>query len=158
MRTNRILNILNTITSWLFLPFQMLGTFILGVLAMLSFDLLLLPFHLIWIVVFWAPLIGLSFIWERVRFARPLISVVGVSLASLACVYASLLPAGANKTQRVSRLFFAYVFPYNYSLYAQLKNQSEEYIANALPLYQIEVYLAAYNADFKAYLNTIMNF
>ncbi|MBI3887577.1 hypothetical protein HY310_00735 [Candidatus Microgenomates bacterium] len=78
MITNKIVSLLITITSIITIPIQMVSTLVLGLLVSLSFGLLLLPISFVWAVVFLFPLLGLSYLWERISIIRPLISIVGI--------------------------------------------------------------------------------
>lgn len=60
MITNKIIHIVNTITAFIVIPVQLITTFVLGILVRLTFGLLLIPFSIIWIVLFLGPLLGLS--------------------------------------------------------------------------------------------------
>ncbi len=62
MITNKIIDLLITITAFVTVPLQLITTFVLGILVRLTFGLLLFPFSLVWIVLFIGPLLGVSYV------------------------------------------------------------------------------------------------
>lgn len=93
MITNKIIHIIIAITGLIVIPVQIITTFVLGLLVSLTFGLLLIPFSIIWIVLFLGPLLGLSFVYERLAITRPFISIIGIPLAVIADTYVALLPS-----------------------------------------------------------------
>ena len=63
MITNKIISIIISITALPILPVQIITTFVLGILVTLTFGLLLIPFTIIWVVLFLGPLLGLSYVY-----------------------------------------------------------------------------------------------
>ena len=114
MITNRIIDILLTITAWVVVPLQLITTFLLGILVNLTFGLLLLPFSLLWMVLFLGPLLGLSYIWERIPFARLLVSIFGIPLAVTADAYVCLLPSMGEMDSRIVKLLYCQTYPYTW--------------------------------------------
>lgn len=114
MITNKIIDILLTITAWVVVPLQLITTFVLGILVTLTFGLLLLPFSLLWMVLFLGPLLGLSYIWERILLARPLVSILGIPLAVVADAYVCLLPSMGEMDSRAAKLLLCQTFPYTW--------------------------------------------
>ena len=114
MITNKIINSILTITAWIVLPVQIVTTFVLGVFVKLTFGLLLLPFSLIWIVLFLGPLLGLSFIWEHTPLARPLVSIVGIPFAVLGNIYVCLIPSMGETDSRILKLLYCQTFPFTW--------------------------------------------
>lgn len=114
MITNKIIDILLTITAWIVVPLQIITTFILGILVRLTFGLLLIPFSFLWMVLFLGPLLGLSYIWERVPVARPLISILGIPLAVIADAYVCLIPSMGEMDSRIVKLLYCQTFPYTW--------------------------------------------
>lgn len=112
MVTNKIIDIIITITAWVVLPVQIVTTFVLGILVNLTFGLLLLPFSLIWMVLFFGPLLGLSYVWERIPVARLFISAVGVPLAVLGDIFVCLIPSMGEIESRVVKLLYCQTFPF----------------------------------------------
>ena len=111
MIANKIIDVILTITAWVVLPIQIVTTFVLGILVKLTFGLLLLPFSLIWMVLFFGPLLGLSYVWEHTPFVRPIISAIGVPLAVVGNIFVCLIPSMGEIESRVSKLLYCQTFP-----------------------------------------------
>ena len=105
MITNKIIDIILTITAWVVVPLQLITTFVLGILVNLTFGLLLWPFSLVWMVLFLSPLIGVSYVWERVPFTRLFVSVLGIPLAVIADTYVSLVPSMGEMDSRIVKWY-----------------------------------------------------
>jgi len=114
MITNKIIDILLTVTAWVVVPIQIITTFILGILVQLTFGLLLIPLSLLWAILFLRPLLFLSYIWERVPFMRPLISILGIPLAVVADAYVCLTPSMGEMDSRIVKLLYCQTFPYTW--------------------------------------------
>ncbi|AYB32945.1 hypothetical protein [Chryseolinea soli] len=117
MTTNRIIAVLNGIVAWIIVPISILTTFVLGLLVSITFGLLLFPISLIWIVLFYGPLIGLSWFYEKARFLRILTSVVGIPMAVVGSAFVTLMPSMGDTESRASKLLACDVFPYTWHLY-----------------------------------------
>ena len=108
----RVLNVLLMLVAWLVIPIQLVTTFVLGILVSVTFGLLLLPMSLIWMALFLGPLLGLSWVWEKAPFLRVPIAVLGIPLAFVGNIYASLMPSMGELDSRVSKLFLSESWPY----------------------------------------------
>lgn len=114
MITNKIIDILLTIMAWVVVPVQLITTFLLGILVKLTFGLLLLPFSLVWMVLFLGPLIGVSYVWERVSFTRLFMSMLGIPLAVIGDIYVSLIPSMGEMDSRIVKMLYCQTFPYTW--------------------------------------------
>ena len=114
MITNKIISALVAITGVIVVPIQLITTFILGILVKLTFGLLLIPFSIIWIVLFLGPLLGLSYVYERVFILRPFVAIIGITLAVLGDAYVALLPSMGELDSRYSKMICCQTFPYTY--------------------------------------------
>lgn len=123
MITNKIIHILIVITSFIVIPVQMVTTFILGIFVTLTFGILLIPFTIIWIIVFLAPLVGLSYIFEKIAILRPFISIVGIPLAVIANAYIALLPSMGEMDSRLAKMVYVQTFPYTWKFYQYENNK-----------------------------------
>lgn len=123
MITNKILSIIISITSFIVIPVQIVTTFVLGILVSLTFGLLLIPISLIWIVLFFGPLLGLSFVYERVAILRPFISIVGISLAVIGDTYVALMPSMGEMDSRYQKMIFCQAFPYTWRFHQFYSNK-----------------------------------
>jgi hypothetical protein len=121
MITNKIISAIVAITSFIVIPIQLITTFILGLLVKLTFGLLLIPFSIIWIVLFLGPLLGLSYVYERVFIMRLFVAIIGIPLAILGDTYVALLPSMGELDSRYSKMIICQTFPYSYS-YFQYSN------------------------------------
>jgi hypothetical protein len=117
MLTNRIIDIFITVTAWIVLPLQLITTFVLGILVTISFGLLLLPFSLIWIVLFWIPLLGISYCWQKIPFTKFIFSILGIPLAIIGDIYVSLIPSMGETESRVVKLLCCQTFPYTWDFH-----------------------------------------
>lgn len=114
MVTNKIVSIFISMTSIVVIPVQIITTFVLGILVSLSFGLLLLPISLIWIVFFYGPLLGLSYLFERIVFIRPIISVLGIPISVLGDTYVALMPSMGEMDSRLAKMVICQTFPYTW--------------------------------------------
>lgn len=114
MITNKIIHALIVFSSVIVIPMQLLTTFILGLLVSLTFGLLLIPISFLWTVIFLGPLLGLSYIYERVVILRPFIAIVGIPLAVIADTYVALMPSMGEMESRYDKLILCQTFPYTW--------------------------------------------
>ncbi len=117
MITNKIIIIIISITAFIVFPIQIITTFVLGILVNLTFGLLLIPFSIIWMVLFVGPLLGLSYVYERVAITRPLIAIIGIPLAVLGNIYVALLPSMGELDSRYAKMIFCQTFPYTWRFF-----------------------------------------
>jgi len=117
MLANKILHVILTIFSFIVVPVQAVTTFVLGILVSLTFGLLLLPLSFVWIIFFFGPLLGLSYVYERLPIFRPLISLVGVPLAVVGDIYVALIPSMGEMDSRWSKMLYCQTFPYTYEFH-----------------------------------------
>lgn len=122
MITNKIIHILISITAIVVIPVQIITTFVLGLIVSITFGLLLIPISAIWMVLFLYPLLGLSYVYEKVVFLRPFIAIVGIPLAVLGDTYVSLMPSMGEKESRYEKLILCQTFPYSWR-YTQFKER-----------------------------------
>jgi len=122
MITNKIIHIIITITAFIVVPVQMVTTFVLGILVSLTFSLLLIPISFIWTVLFLGPLLGLSYVYERIKILRPFISIIGIPLAVLGDTYVALMPSMGEKDSRFAKLILCQTFPYTWKFVQYQKN------------------------------------
>lgn len=128
MITNRILEILLGVCGLVVIPVQIISTFLLSILVFISFGLLLIPLNLIWIVLFLYPLVGLSYLYEKILILRIPIAIVGISFAVLGNAYVAFTPAMGDLEGRASKLLVTESFPYSWHYYKlTLGNSSIEF-------------------------------
>jgi hypothetical protein len=117
MTTNRIIEILTGILALITIPITLISTFVLGLIVNLTFGLLLIPISLIWTVLFLGPLLGLSYIYEKVSFLRIPISIIGIPIAVSGYIFSALMPSMGETESRVSKLLLCHCFPYTWHFY-----------------------------------------
>ena len=138
MTTNRVLDALLTATSWVVVPLQFVTTFVLGLAVTISFGLLLIPFSLIWTLLFLGPLLALSWTWLRIPLLRIPVAVIGVPWAVLGSVYVALIPSMGDMRGRVQKLLICNSWPFtrefvgwNSDMTRPLSDEAEQVLARA---------------------------
>lgn len=121
MIANKILEILLLIFSFIIIPLQIVTTFILGLLVTITFGLLLFPISAIWIICFLTPLIGLSYVYEKVHWLRVPVAIIGIPIAILGYSFSTLMPSMGETQSRVSKLLLCNIFPYTWHCYQYTK-------------------------------------
>ena len=113
MLTNRILDFLISLTSWIVLPVQLVTTAVFGLLVRLTMGLLLIPFSLIWMVLY-GIIFSLSYLYEKVPILRVLFSIAGIPISFLGYVYSCIIPSMGDFQGRFSKLLICQTFPYSW--------------------------------------------
>ena len=114
MITNKIISIIISIAALIVIPVQMITTFVLGIFVSLTFGLLLIPFSIIWVVLFLGPLLGLSYVYEHVVITRAFIAIIGSPLAVLGDTYVAFLPSMGEMDSRYGKMICCQTFPYTW--------------------------------------------
>lgn len=96
------------------IPIQLVSTFVLGLLVEITFGLPLIIFSLVWVTVFYIPLLCISYVYEQYLLLRPIAAVIGVPLAVLAHAYVAMLPSMGEMEGRYLKLIYCEVFPYTH--------------------------------------------
>jgi hypothetical protein len=117
MFANTLFRWCETILAIIVLPVQIVTTLVLGVAVSISFGLLLIPISAIWIVVLWAPLIGLSWIGSKVPLLRELVGIVGLPIALTANTYVCIMPSMGEFESRAAKLTFTRTWPYSWEFF-----------------------------------------
>jgi len=99
-------------------------TFILGILAAVTFGVLLMVLSVVWL-----PLMGLilgsSWLWIKAPITRPFLLLPGVVVAVVADVYVSLIPDMGEKYQKLLKMGLCDSWPYSYLVF-QLNLSKEQ--------------------------------
>ena len=74
-------------------------------------------------VLFLGPLLGLSYVYERVAITRPFISIIGIPLAVLGDTYVALLPSMGEMDSRYVKMIICQTFPYTRRFYQFQNNK-----------------------------------
>lgn len=114
MIVNRILEIILLILSVVVIPVQFVTTLVLGLLVRLTFGLLLFPISIIWTGLFLGPLLGLSYIYEKVYILRIPVAIIGLPIATIGNIYCCLMPSMGEKNARVTKMLLSNIFPFTW--------------------------------------------
>jgi hypothetical protein len=118
MWANRIVDASLMILSWVVVPLQVVTTFVLGILVTISFGLLLLPFTLIWVVLFLGPLLALSWLWRKMPLLRIPVRCCGIPFAVVGDTYCCLIPSMGEWESRYTKLALCETFPFTLDCWA----------------------------------------
>lgn len=154
MLANKILHIILGITAFIVIPIQIVSTFVLGLLASLTFGLLLLVLSLIWMVLFFGPLMGLSYVYERVTILRPVIAIIGIPIAVLGDAYVAITPSMGEFESRFTKMLLCQTFPYTWS-YNQFYTKQSEVLSPDDPLITIFEQVSKGNAPLRGFIETL---
>ncbi len=128
MISNKILSFILRITSIVVFPVQIITTLILGLLVRFTVGLLLIPLSLIWAILFLFPLLGLSYVYEKIPVLRIPVALIGIPLAVVGNVYSLLIPAMGETESRFTKLLITESFPFSWHFYQlNLNNPMIEY-------------------------------
>jgi hypothetical protein len=95
---------------------QLVTTFVLGLFVSLSFGLLLFPISFVWML-FLAPLLGLSWVCNKLPLLRNVIGIIGIPLALIADVYVALMPAMGEVEQRAVKFLLCQTWPFTWEFF-----------------------------------------
>ena len=151
----RSLTVLLNLVGWFVIPIQIVTTFILGLLVSLTFGLLLYPLSLIWIVLFCGPLLGLSWLWEKVSFLRIPIAVLGIPLAFIGNIYVCLTPSMGELDSRVSKLLLTESWPFSLDFWRMIRKRTMPRSIGVGHLSQILYECSRKNQPYIQYLKSL---
>ena len=114
MITNKIIDILTKIISFITLPIQLIIMLLLKIISVITFRLIFFPLNLIWLIFFYFPLIGLSYLYEKVYILRIPVSILGILFAVIGYEFNCFFAHYDGK--RTERLLFCLIFPYSWHL------------------------------------------
>ena len=115
MITNKIIDILTKIISIITLPVQYIFALLFKVIISLTFKLIFYPINFLWFVLFYGPLIGLSFIYEKVYLLRIPVSILGILVATIGYEFTCFFTYD-DMNKRAERLLTCLIFPYSWHL------------------------------------------
>ncbi|MEM5777419.1 MAG: hypothetical protein QXJ06_03140 [Candidatus Aenigmatarchaeota archaeon] len=117
MLTNKILRVILDLLSFIVIPVQFVTRFVLGLLNLLTFDLFSVIVSIIWTVIFLGPLLGLSYLYEKLPISRFLVSIVGIPWTAIADTFIILMPTMGEIESRWSKMLLCETFPYSYEMF-----------------------------------------
>jgi hypothetical protein len=121
---NKIVDFLVTVTAFVVLPLQVVSTLLLGCLVTITFGAFLLPISFIWMVLFLWPLLGLSWLWNKVPLLRIPTAILGIPVAVLGNAYTAMMPSMGDTKSRVSKLLICQTWPYSRQFMAYTSDRS----------------------------------
>lgn len=151
----RVLTVLLMLVAWLVIPVAFVTTFVLGLLVTVTFGLLLFPMSLIWMVLFLGPLLGLSWVWEKAPFLRVPIATLGIPLAFVGNIYATLMPSMGELDSRVSKLLLSELWPYTFDCWRLITTKTLPESPGAEDFNQILMEASQKNPPYLQYLENI---
>lgn len=113
MIINKILNVLLRITDFVLLIPHLILINLTALLAWLTGGIILIPLSLIWIL-FYLPMIGLSWIYTKVPFLRIPIAILGLPIAFLGYIYINCITHMGEKRQKVLKQFMCISWPFSH--------------------------------------------
>lgn len=113
MITNRILFVLVSILSFVVVPIQFVTTLVLGLAVSITFGLLLLPISLVWMLLYF-PMLGLSWVCNRVAALREMIGILFLPWVVVADTFVALMPSMGELESRASKLMLCLCWPYTW--------------------------------------------
>ena len=126
MFANRVVNFVTRLLSPVTAPIQLATAFVLGFLAFVTFDLILLPFTVVWIVLFLGPLIATSWLWDRAPLLRLPLAIPGVPLAILGGICVGLMPARDEFASKSMKLLICWTWPFSLDYLAYQRGEDLE--------------------------------
>jgi len=105
-------------------------------------------------VLFFGPLLGLSYVWERIPFARLFISAVGVPLAVLGDIFVCLIPSMGEIESRVVKLLYCQTFPFTWRFHEFRSGKLNLDSGRWFPLNEV-LQRASKDVAIRQYLNTL---
>jgi hypothetical protein len=121
---NRILDVLISILAFVVIPIQIVTTLVLGLAVSLTFGLLLLPISLLWMLLYF-PMLGLSWVCNRVSGLRELIGILFIPWVLVADVFVALMPSMGELESRASKLMLCGCWPYTWEFSRFLAHKLE---------------------------------
>lgn len=113
MTANQILDVILGFFALVVVPIQLVTTFLLGILAICTFGLLLLPLSLVWIALVF-PLIGASWLCKQIPILRNPLGLIGIPWAIVAHTYACMMPSMGEVESRASKLMLTWSWPFTW--------------------------------------------
>lgn len=122
MASNRVLLALIGLLAFVVLPVQLVTTFLLGLLANLTFGLVLIVLSIPWMLLL-GPMLLLSRLSGRSALVRSAIGFVFLPWALVANTYSCLIPSMGEMDSRVTKLLLCQFWPYTWEFWLFSKGQ-----------------------------------
>lgn len=116
MTANRILDVVLTIVAFIVVPVQLVTTFALGILVNVTFGLLLLPISAVG-GIFLGPLIGLSWLCNKVPVLRNPLGILFLPWAVLGETFVALTPSMGELENRAAKMMICRAWPFSWEFW-----------------------------------------
>lgn len=113
MIANKILYVLISVLAFFVIPIQLVTTLVLGIAVTLTFGLLLFPITLIWML-FYGPLLGLSWVCNKIPVLRDFIGIAFIPWAVVADTFVCLMPAMGELESRALKMMMCQSWPFTW--------------------------------------------
>ena len=113
MLINKILNILLRIADFILLIPSLILINLTALLAWLTGGIILLLLDLIWALFFLLPMLGLSWVYNKVPFLRVPIAIIGFPIALLGYIYISSITHMGEVRPKVLKMFLCISWPFS---------------------------------------------
>jgi hypothetical protein len=144
MVTNRILYVINGILAFVVVPAQVITTLIFGIAVSLTFGLLLLPLSLIWMVLYF-PMLGLSWVCNRIPALRDAVGIIFLPWVIVADVFVCLIPSMGELESRAAKMMLcdSWPFTWEFSQFLSRKLDLESACPDSIALSEVVNRIAA---------------
>jgi hypothetical protein len=112
MWANKIVDSLIGAMALVVVPIQIVFTIPLGCLVLVTLGLYLIPVSFIWTTLFLGPLIGLSWLWDKIPLLRIPAAILGIPAAVLGDAYTAVMPSMGEES-RVTRVLICRTWPFS---------------------------------------------
>ncbi|MSU62297.1 MAG: hypothetical protein EXS31_07860 [Pedosphaera sp.] len=124
MITNRILGVILLVIGIPLIPVQVVSTFVLGLAVTLTFDLLLIPISIVWVLLYF-PMLALSWVGNKVPGLREVLGFIFIPWVVLAHTFIQLMPSMGEIESRASKLMLCASWPFTWEFSLFLSHKLE---------------------------------
>ena len=150
MGANKIVASVIGALGFVVVPVQVILTVPLGCLVLITLGLYLFPVDLIWMTLFLGPLIGLSWLWDKVPQLRIPAAILGIPAAVLGNTYTAIMPS-IGEESRITRTLVCRTWPFSLQFMAFKSLRT----APTSDLEQVLSRLASTNPEISTYLRNL---
>lgn len=123
MWANKTVDSLIEAIAFVVVPIQVILTIPLSCLVLLTLGVYLIPVNFVWVVLFLWPLIGLSWVWDKVPLLRIPAAIFGIPAAVLGDAYTAIVPSVGEKS-RVTRVLVCRTWPFSRQFLAFISSKA----------------------------------
>ena len=114
MITYKIVNAILSGVGMLLFPVQFIMNPIMGLLYLITFNILKVLIDLIWTFLSLISLIGLSYVYEKAIILRPIVSLLGIPFSIFLFIYLIFLVIDDSQEDRMFKVLVCNLFPYSW--------------------------------------------